>query len=47
VEQSAGEHNEQAEATEGQATTSEGTGEHGSAGESGEELFGINPSRPA
>ena len=43
LEQSAGEHNEQAEATQGQADTTEGTEEHGNAGESGEELFGINP----
>jgi len=43
LEQSAGEHNEQAEATQGQANTTEGTEEHGNAGESGEELFGINP----
>ena len=43
VDQSAGEHNEQAEATQGQANTTEGTEEHGNAGESGEELFGINP----
>jgi len=33
----------QVEATQGQANTTEGTEEHGNAGESGEELFGINP----
>jgi hypothetical protein len=42
VDQSAGEHNEP-EATQGRANTTEGTEEHGNAGESGEELFGINP----
>jgi hypothetical protein len=45
VEQSAGEAAEhrEAEASEGEANTSEGTEENPSAGESGEELFGIHP----